>query len=733
MISNSYLRANLHKTASEGIQWLLRSLGRSRLMLMLLILVVRPASAMENTLEGLSYTALPGDQVQLTLKLATPLYAEPHSFTTSSPARIALDFPDTKNAMTGKVQNVGIGMLKNIMFAEAAGRTRVVLNLVQMVPYETRVDGSTVQLVIGVSAGAKATVAVPKAASGAEAMGSADETSHADVAVPHIKNIEFRRGDEGEGRVVVTLSDASIFVDTHEEAGKISVDFLNSSVSDQLEQRLDVTDFATPVKMIESYNRDGNVHMDVMATGDYDYLAYQADDVYTIELKPFTKEELERKKKQEFVGERLSINFQNIEVRAVLQLIADFTGLNMVVSDTVSGNLTLRLQNVPWDQAMDIILKTKGLDKRQNGNVMLVAPSEEIATREKLELEAQRQLTELEPLHSEFIQINYAKASDIAGLLKGEKNSMLSERGSVTVDERTNTLLVQETNSRLLDIHRLVAKLDVPVRQVLIESRIVIANNAFNKDLGVKFGFTGVTNNGNDGIIGTTGSVYGTGQMVDDAVANINSTGSPLPVSLPGVNDRLNVNLPTEATPGGTIAFALLAADYLLDLELSAMQAEGQGEVVSNPRVVTSDRHEAMIKQGVEIPYQEASSSGATTVSFKEAVLKLKVLPQITPDDRIIMDLVVNKDTPDFSRQVLGTPPLDTREISTQVLVSNGETIVLGGVYEQDRLNSVKRVPLLSDLPLVGALFRSNSDKDDQRELLIFVTPKIIKQSLTTH
>ena len=699
-----------------------------RLSFVLLCLALWATGAMAgqgNTLETLSYAALPGERVQLTLQLARPLYAEPRSFTTNNPARIALDFGDTSNGVTDKTQNVSVGVLKNVMIAEAGGRTRVVMNLIQMAPYEVRVDGRLVLVTIGASDASAMPVKRPAGVARAAGRNAAAATGEDNVAIKHI---DFRRGEAGEGRVVIQMGNPGLFVDASEQPGKVTVDFLNSSVPADLEQRLDVTDFATPVKSVDVYNADGNVRVEVMASGDYDFVAYQADDIYTIELKPFTKEEIEKRK--QFVGERLSINFQNIEVRAVLQLIADFTGLNLVVSDSVTGNLTLRLQNVPWDQALDIILRTKGLDKRQNGNVMLVAPSEEIATREKLELEAQRQLKELEPLHAEFIQINYAKAADIANLLKGGQNSLLSERGSITVDERTNTLLVHETNTNLLNIHRLVARLDVPVRQVLIESRIVFANNNFGKDLGVRFGFTGARENGDQGLIGVTGNLTGTDGMVSSAVDNINSTGTPMPVTLPSLNDRLAVNLPSTMS-GGSVAFALLASDYLVDLELSAMQAEGRGEIVSNPRVVTSDRREAVIKQGVEIPYQSAASSGATSVQFKEAVLQLKVLPQITPDDRIIMDLVVNKDTADFSRQVLGTPPVDTREISTQVLVNNGETIVLGGVYEQDRLKSTNSVPLLGDIPLLGALFKNKFDRSEQRELLIFVTPKIIKQGMT--
>jgi type IV pilus assembly protein PilQ len=532
-----------------------------------------------------------------------------------------------------------------------------------------------------------------------------------------ITNIDFRRGEDGQGRVIVNLSDPSIPVDMQQQGGKVIVDFYRARLPEELERRLDVLDFATPVKTIDTYTRGNNVHMVITPMGDYDYLAYQSNNQFTIEVKALTKEQVEASKKDElgYSGERLSLNFQDIEVRSVLQLIADFTGINVVVSDTVRGSLTLRLKNVPWDQALDIILKTKGLAMRQSGNVMLVAPSEEIAAREKLELESQKQIEELEPLYSEFIQVNYAKATDLASLLKSTDTTLMSDRGMVTTDERTNTLLVQDTASKLVEIRQLVATLDIPVRQVLIESRIVIASNDFSRDLGVKFGWSKQTtfNNGENIVAagGTLNSI--TGNNIID----------------PGFSpDGLLVDLPViGATSSIGLAVGKIGS-YMLNLELTAMEAEGQGEVISSPRVLTSNQKTAFIQSGVEIPYQEATSSGATSVSFKDAVLELRVTPQITPDDRIIMDLNVKKDS--VGEVYLGVPSIDTNEVSTQVLVDNGETLVLGGIYEQEKIKEIDRVPFFGELPLVDWMFKKTSITDDKAELLIFVTPKIVKEDL---
>ena len=704
-------RAAKARAWGRSANW--RFTGRFGLLLAWVALASSAWAQTGNSLSDIGFSSLPGNRVLIRLTLEQPP-ATPVTFAIDNPARIALDFPDVSNKVARKSQNIGVGAARSLNAVEAKGRTRVVLNLVQMVPYETRVEGNNVLVTLESPAPAGSSVAAVAPARSGEL---------------NISNIDFRRGKSGEGRIIVTLSSSNAAVDVREEGGKILATFPNAKLPDSLAQRLDVTDFATPVTMVSTRAAGGGAIMEITASGNYEHLAYQSDSVFTLEVKPVTKQEKEQAKKEEFgyTGEKLSLNFQNIEVRAVLQLIADFTGLNLVASDTVGGNVTLRLKNVPWDQALDIVLRTKGLDMRQMGNVILVAPADEIAAREKQDLEAAKQIQELEPLRSEIVQVNYAKASEIAALLKAQENTMLSERGSASVDERTNSLLVLDVPRKLVEIRQLVAKLDIPIRQVLIESRIVIANSEFSRDLGVRFGGTAVNPN-SDGMIGVTGSSAGVDTMVDSALSNIQSGGTAAPVALPSLGDRLNVNLP-PASSAGRIAFGILGPDYMIDLELAAMQREGQGEVVSSPRVITANQKEATIEQGVEIPYQEASSSGATSVSFKKAVLSLKVTPQITPDDRVIMDLSINKDS--VGAIYAGVPSINTREIATQVLVENGETVVLGGVYETAASKDVAKVPLLGDLPLVGRLFRNDINVNDKEELLIFITPKILKENLT--
>ncbi len=676
-------------------------------------------------LQDVSFVALPGDRALVTLRFSD-LPPKPESFTIDEPARIALDFPDTANRLPWRTRNIGIGMARSITAVEADGRTRVVLNLVKLLPYETRVEGKTVSITLKseAAARAKARTSIPLAS---------DATSF------DVTSIDFRRGENGEGRVIVTLSDANAPVDTREAGGKIFVDFPNTRLPENLHQRLDVMDFATPVQFIDATSTNNQAQLSITPKGLYEYLAFQSGNTLTIEVKPITEDKKGEIDLSKYTGEKLSLNFQDIEVRAVLQLLADFTDLNMVTSDTVRGSLTLRLKNVPWDQALDIILKTKGLGMRQSGNVMMIAPSEEIAAREKLELEALRQVEELVPLKSELIQINFAKARELADLLSSQDSTLLSERGKVSIDQRTNTLLILDTADRLAQIRKLVNKLDIPVRQVLIESRIVLANDDFAKDLGVRFGVTGVRDSGNNlflssGTIG--GSEGGTDLLVGSALDNLANNGQALPVTIgtgeEGVPSRLNFNLPAGGN-AGSIAFAILGSNTLIDLELSALQIEGRGEVISSPRVVTSDQREAVIRQGTQIPFQQAASSGATSVSFKDAVLSLTVTPQITPDDRIMMNLRVTKDS---VGAVLPTaeggsaPSIDTREISTEVLVRSGETVVLGGIHEQTKRQDITKIPFFGDIPFIGALFRNKSIVDNNTELLIFVTPKVLKDNI---
>ncbi len=654
------------------------------------------------SLDAVTFAKMPGDRVQIKLELSEPV-AEPLSFAIDSPARVALDFPDVTLNLPRKTQTIGVGMARSVAAVEASGRTRVVLNLIKLVPYQLRVEGSAVYV----------TLDSPGAA-GTAAFRTEMETAGGDQR--RLENVDFRRGPASEGRIIVTMSDPSTVVDTREEGSRVVVDFLNTSLPDRLERRLDVIDFATPAQTVDTFAQGDDTRMVINTQGLYELLAYQSDELFTIEVKPLTKQEEEALKKERYTGERLSLNFQNIEVRAVLQLIADFTGKNLVASDTVSGNLTLRLKNVPWDQALDIILRAKGLAKREQGNVIMVAPSEEIAAREKLELEAQKQITELAPLTTEFVQVNYAKASEIAKLLKAEENSLLSERGNVSVDERTNTLLVRDTADNLVGVRKLVTQLDIPVRQVLIESRIVVADDNFNRDLGVRFGISRTERNNETYTFG--GGNPGDTEFGDGTVAFFTDN-----------RENLIVDLPL-ADPSGAVKFAIIdIPDFLLQLELQALQTEGRGEVLANPRVVTSNQKEAIIEQGTEIPFQEASSSGATSTSFKPAVLSLRVTPQITPDDRIIMDLAVNQDT--VGQEFNGIPSVDTRALTTQVLVDNGDTVVLGGIFEQTKRSDIEKVPFFGDLPYFGFLFKQESLRDEKTELLIFVTPKIVKDTLS--
>lgn len=679
-------------------------------------------AATQPTLDAVDINTLPGGGLQLLFRLSEPATV-PRSFTINEPARIVLDFLNTHNGLSVRQRAIESGVAEKITVLEGDDRTRASVNLSRLVPYTVTAQGNTVLL--NLDAGALAPTRTP--------------ISSAEPAVPRrLENVDFRRGPLGEAIIQIKLSDASIPADVRQEGNQIIADFSGANLVRGQQRRLDVTDFATPVTLVDAMNRGNDARIVLQPTGTYEYLAYQADELYTIEVKPVQEEEQEDefnpRKQKTYTGDLLSLNFQDIEVRAVLQILADFTGQNVVVSDSVKGNLTLRLQNVPWDQALDIILRTKGLTMRQSGNVMYIAPTEEVAAREKLELEARKTVEELVPLRTELIQVNYAKAKDLADLLKqsqGEAtSSLMSSRGQVSVDERTNTLLVQDTPDKLSEIRNLVTRLDVPVRQVLIESRIVIATDSFSKELGIRWGFSGVRER-DGGIITTTGSLAGTDGIVNNAIQNIQNTGQPFPVTVPNLTDRLGVNLGTEKNPFGRIALALLGKDYLVDLELSALQAEGQGEILSNPRVITADRAEASIKQGFEVPYvTPATANNPATVQFKEALLSLQVTPQITPDGNIIMDLKINRDDPDFANTVEGNPALNRREIISQVLVGNGQTIVLGGVFERNSNNRVDKVPLLGDLPGIGRLFQRRINADDKRELLIFVTPQIIKENI---
>jgi type IV pilus assembly protein PilQ len=673
-------------------------------------------------LVGLDYSVMTGNTVQIVFTFDDTAVA-PRTFTIDEPARIALDFADTDNKLEQRSMQVGIGSMQSIVTAAAKNRTRVVLNLSQKADYTTNVSGNQVTLTI--AGGDQAVLPVATTTASGTSAGLTESSPAVSAVAKGVTNIDFKRGPNGEGRVIIDLTTTSISTDVWRENNVIHIEMIGSQLPSELQRRMDVSDFATPISFIDSTQEGSNIHMIISSLGDFEHLAYQTDRVYTIEVAPISKEDEEKKKKAKFgfTGERLSLNFQDIEVRSVLQLLADFTGLNLVVSDSVEGNLTLRLKNVPWDQAMDIILKTKGLDQRKAGNVILIAPTDEIAAREKLELEARKQVEELERLRTEFIKVNYARASDIADLLKLTDNAILSPRGSVSVDERTNTLLIKDTNSSLANVRILLAELDIAVRQVLIESRVVIANDDFSKELGVRFGISASS--------GGSGSIVGNGDQNAITSGTLAGASDIANGIAPGA-DSLNVNLPVQ-NPAGSFALALakLPLGTLLEMELSAAQIEGRGEVVSSPRVITADSHTARIEQGVEIPYLELDD-GDATLKFRKAVLSLEVTPQITPDDRIIMDLDVHKDNVgeevSFGRG-LSAPSIDTREVQSQLLVDNGQTVVLGGIYETVQAHQVTRVPFFSDLPLVGFLFKSTKDVDDRTELLIFVTPKILQGS----
>jgi type IV pilus assembly protein PilQ len=692
----------------------------------MLALATQPAwSQAASRLEKVELHPQPGEQVEVRLVLDGPAPA-PVTFTIDNPARLAVDLPGTALALDSRRIDVKAGGVDTIVAAEASGRTRLVFNLDRMQPYEVRAEGNTVVVTVG--GGATATAAAPAATTAAQA--AAAPTGGATT----IQKVDFRRTPDGGGRIVVqTTGGARTQASLKREGGRLVVDFPNTQVGADQARRYDVTDFATPINSFDVTGSPTGARIVVAATGDYEQAAYQTDREYALELKPVSKAAAAAQEKKEYKGERLTLNFQDIEARAVLQLLAETSGQNIVVSDTVQGNVTLRLQNVPWDQALDIVLRTKGLDKRHEGNVLYVAPSEELAAREKQLLEARKAVAELSPVRTEYLQVNYAKASDLASLIKSQgKTSLLSERGSISIDERTNTLLLQDTAERLADIRALVSTLDIPVRQVLIEARIVIVNDDFSRELGVRFGGAAVFNHGGSDGMGFVGSggldtVPGeSGPILDPDGAG----GSRGPVTTQTVDDRYMVNLPI-ANPAGRIAMTLLDSDYVVDLEITAAQNEGRGEVVSAPRVITANGKEAVIEQGQEIPYQESSSSGATTTQFKKAVLALKVTPQITPDDRIILDLTVSKDSvgavvPSATGGFV--PSIDTREITTQVLVNDGQTVVLGGILETERRDNVSKVPYLGDIPGLGVLFRSKSRTDNKDELLIFVTPKILRE-----
>ena len=666
----------------------------SRIGMAFLAVILSPALLAVN-LQTMDVAALPGGQIELKLAFDQPINT-PNGYTIEQPARIALDLPGVKNKLGIKSRELGNGNVRSVNIVETADLVRLIINMTSSSPYNTRVDGKNLYIVVGEGAQLRPRQAAPVV----NAVAPAPQPK---VFEPKgIRNIDFQRGEQGAGNVIIDLSEDSTTPDIEDQGGKIRVTFAKSALPEALRVRLDVKDFATPVQFVSASERNDKVSIVIEPTGFYDYLAYQTDNQLTISVKPVSQEEIEKRNVERFAytGEKLSLNFQDIDVRSVLQLIADFTDLNLVASDTVQGNITLRLQSVPWDQALDLVLKTKSLDKRMIGNVLLIAPADEIAARERQEMQAQKQIAELAPLRRELIQVNYAKAAQIAALFQSvtSGSGQSDERGSVTVDDRTNSIIAYQTQDKLDELRRVVAQLDIPVRQVMIEARIVEANVDYSKSLGVRWG--GSVKKG-------SGSWNASGQAGNGDIDN------------PFVD--LGVNSPTAG-----LGIGFVSNHAILDLQLTAMEKTGNGEVVSQPKVVTSDKETAKILKGAEIPYQEASSSGSTSTSFKEAALSLEVTPQITPDNRIIMDVKVTKDEPDFANSLNGVPPIKKNEVNANVLVSDGETIVIGGVFSNTQTKSIEKVPFLGDVPFVGRLFRRDIVQDQKSELLVFITPRIM-------
>ena len=692
--------------------------------------------AASNSIERIDATQTSAG-VFLTIQLKAPLTVAPANFSVTNPARIAIDLPLTINNLGRSSVEINQGDLRSVNVVQAQGRSRIVLNLRSPVSYTVTSQGTSVQVVLGSNAEA-ATFPAPQPVTPQ----AAAQPAHAPLAEPRtIRNIDFRRGAVGEGRVVVDLSDPTTSVDIRQQGQQILVDFLNTTVPDSLRHRLDVTDFGTPIALVSTTQLGSSVHMVIEPRGLWEQNAYQSDTHFVIEVKPVKEDptRLFQGTRQGYQGERLSLNFQNVDVRSLLQVIADFTNLNIITSDSVQGAITLRLKDVPWDQALDIILQSKGLDMRKNGNVILVAPRDELATKEKLELEAKSQILELEPLHTESFVVNYQKADDVRKLLVDEKQRMLSKRGSVVVDPRTNQLFVQDTSAQLEDVRRLISRIDIPVPQVLIEARIVEADDEFSRDIGARLGVARIgshywLNSGAGGgaqyLKPTTSVPCPAGSLC------LFNSGNTLGDSAQITNPNF-VNLPAAPLNGfnpGSIGMTLFNSTLtsMLNLEINALELDGRGKVISSPRVVTADKVKASIEQGNDIPYQTNTQLGGPgQIQFRKAVLRLEVTPQITPEGSVFLDVKVNKDTPSSTVSGSGGVAIDTKNVVTQVLVENGGTVVLGGIYQQTERTTVTKIPLLGDIPVVGNLFKDQFKQNNRTELLIFITPRVISEKVT--
>jgi len=664
----------------------------------------------QNSITALGVNSVGGGAVVIKIELSQPMANPPAGFTINTPPRIAFDFPNTVNGLGKSVQDFTEGDLRSANIVQAGGRTRLVVNLNQMLSYDTRVEGNNV--LITLHARLKDSAATSSVSRFAEA--STDVQKHT------LRDIDFHRGKNGEGRIQVDLSDPGIGIDIRQQGTSLIVDFLKTGLPRNLQRKLDVIDFATPVQGVDTFALGDNVRMVIEPRGQWEQAAYQTDNKFIIEIKPVVEDpnKLVKGSKPGYAGEKLTLNFQKIDVREALNVIADFTELNIVISDTVKGNLTLRLKDVPWDQAFDIILQSKGLDSRKNGNVIQVAPRDEIAAKEKIELSSRQEIADLEEVRTESYQLSYQTGAAVAAILSNKDQRILSKRGSAVVDARTNTIFIQDTPSHLEEARKLIKQIDVPVRQVMIEARVVEASDQFSRNLGSRLGYVS-----NDAFsVGNSGRLFG--NIGANTVTAGPLAGTTMPANTP------NVNLPSAGT-AGAFSFLLFnsSVSKLLSVELTALETDSKGKIISSPRVVTSDKTEATIESGTQIPYQEATSSGATSVSFKNATLSLKVKPQITPDDNVIMDISVNKDS--VGQLYAGVPSIDTNAVKTQVLVENGGTVVIGGVYSQTLTNGENKVPLLGDIPLLGYFFKNSSKIDNKNELLIFISPKIMKDTMS--
>ena len=685
----------------------------------IVISVFSAAAVAEQSITDISFNSQPNGQLSIALEFDSMPSSEFSSYTIEDPARIVIDFPNTENQLPQRRYALPSGNASSVVVLSAGDRSRMIVNLAQLGEFDAGIDGRRFVLDIGADSGGSYAVPAMSESAVVQTVTASPSRSSA------INDVEFRRGDDDEGQLILSLSDSSVDVNVFSEGSRISLELMDTEVAESLSRRYDVTDFATPVSEIEVAPSDRGARVVIQANGYYDYLAYQQGGDYVVSVKPLSESERDQRLSEfSYVGDRISLNFQNIEVRAVLQLIADFTDLNLVASDTVEGNITLRLQNVPWDQAMELVLKTKGLDSRQVGNVLMVAPASEIAERERQEIEANKQLAELAPLKSEFIQIRYAKAANVVTLFEAgseQGGSLVSERGSVVVDDRTNSIIVTDTVAKLDEIRALIDNVDIPIRQVMIEARIVIASSDVDEQLGIRWGGGYFERDAN--------SVTSVARNIETTTA-INQAVLGGTAITPPTAPFVDLGI-ASATSGFAVGFT--SDDLFLSAELAALEASGEGEVVSQPKVITGDKQQATIKSGTEIPYQEGAASGATTTQFKEAVLQLQVTPNITPDDRIMLDLVVNQDSvgelvPSANGGLV--PSIDTTELTTQVLVGNGETVVLGGVFKNEETIQVQKVPLLGDMPGLGSMFRSTATTNKKVETLIFITPRILSEVL---